>query len=73
MQLKTKYHESFETLHVGTEVPRAYYIPCGFEPDFKLIDAKNVSDQVFLLNGIWKFKLFGCYEFMERESFLRFG
>lgn len=63
------YHENFETLHIGTEQPRSYYIPCGSEPDFDFIDARNISNRVHLLNGTWNFKLYECYEAIPQNEF----
>lgn len=50
------FHENLQTLHIGTEKNRAYYIPCGSEEISKLPDAKYYSDRVKLLNGDWKFQ-----------------
>lgn len=50
------FHENLQTLHIGTEKNRAYYIPCGSEEISKLPDAKYYSDRIKLLNGDWKFQ-----------------
>lgn len=63
------YHENFETLHIGAEQPRSYYIPCGSEPDFNFIDARNISNRVCLLNGTWNFRLYECYEAIPQNEF----
>lgn len=48
-----KYYENPQILHVGTEEPRAYYIPFSNAED--ITDDVKKSDRYINLNGEWKF------------------
>ena len=47
------YHESLETLHVGTLNKRSYYIPFGSKDIAEL--PREASDRMMLLSGDWAF------------------
>lgn len=52
-----RYYENLDTLHVGTEPNRAYYIPASHRTD--TVGEKRVnSDRFTLLNGDWDFKYY---------------
>ena len=49
------YYEDLNTLHLGTEPNRSYFIPASTRMD-DLVEHRERSDRFFLLNGDWKFK-----------------
>ena len=51
------YHKSQNTLHVGTEAPRAYFIPYSTE-DEALRDRRDESPYFKTLIGKWNFKFY---------------
>ncbi|KAB8286925.1 beta-galactosidase Bbg1 [Bifidobacterium ramosum] len=52
-----RYYEDLDTLHVGTEPNRAYYIPASRRMD--TVGERRVnSDRFTLLNGDWDFKYY---------------
>ncbi|MCL2748445.1 MAG: beta-galactosidase, partial [Oscillospiraceae bacterium] len=51
------YHESFETLHVGVQPNRSYYIPCVTAKE-ALRDDRDRSGQFMPLNGLWDFRYY---------------
>ncbi|MBQ5597955.1 MAG: beta-galactosidase, partial [Clostridia bacterium] len=53
----TRYFEDLKTLHVGTEKPRAYYIPFSTAKDISS-KTREESDRFGLLNGDWDFHYF---------------
>lgn len=56
-----EYHKSLETLHFGTEKPRAYYIP--YQDKSAALESKRENSSFFtLLSGDWKFKFFKSFE-----------
>ena len=46
------FHESFEHLHIGTELPRSYFVPAKKDDDFSVYEWEK-SSSVQLLNGVW--------------------
>ena len=50
-----KYYEDPSTLHIGTEQPRAYYIPFS-DKDAALTLPREESDRFISLNGTWAFR-----------------
>ncbi len=57
-----RYYEDLKTLHENTLPARAYYIPASKKID-NLIEHRENSDRMQILNGKWKFKYFGnCSE-----------
>ena len=62
------YHKRLETLHVGCEKPRAYFIP--YENEEKALTGnREDSSLFFLLNGKWSFRWYKSFEDIE-EDFL---
>jgi len=61
------YHENLETLHIGTEPIRSYYIPCA-----DLNEAQNEcregSSRFISLNGTWDFKYYKAPYEVEDEA-----
>ena len=51
------FFENNHILHVGTESPRAYYIPCD-DASEAMDSFRESSSRFILLNGDWKFKYF---------------
>lgn len=50
-----RYYENLNVLHDNTQPARAYYIPVSSRMD-DLIEHREKSDRLQLLNGIWKFR-----------------
>ncbi len=66
-----KYYEDLNVLHENTLPARAYYIPASKKMD-NLIEHREASDRMQLLNGNWKFKYFeSIYD--VKESFYETG
>ncbi len=56
--MKLSFHEDGNTLHVGTQPPRTYYIP--YSQEAEIFSGKRESSGRFtLLNGTWQFRYFG--------------
>ena len=55
------YHKSLETLHLGTEKPRAYFIPYD-SLETALSGDRNNSYYLTNLCGKWSFKYFESFE-----------
>lgn len=62
-----KYHESFDTLHIGTEPVRNYFVP--FEKGQDAFEEREHSHRFTLLNGEWDFRYYSSYGRLE-ENFL---
>ena len=52
-----RFYEDLTVLHDGTMPPRAYYIPASKRMD-NLVEHREESDRMQLLNGIWRFSFF---------------
>ena len=52
-----RYYESLSVLHENTMPARAYYIPASKRMD-NLVEHREESDRMQLLNGTWKFQYF---------------
>ena len=52
-----RYYEDLDFLHEHTMPPRAYYIPASHRME-DLVEHREVSDRVQMLNGMWKFRYF---------------
>ena len=50
-----KYYEDTSTLHIGTQPPRAYYIPFFSAEASAVRDDRTASDRFSLLSGVWEF------------------
>ncbi|MBR0535702.1 MAG: DUF4981 domain-containing protein [Clostridia bacterium] len=61
-----EYHKNLENLHVGTEKPRAYFIPYDSLED-ALSGDRNKSYYLTNLSGEWKFKYFESFEDFDYE------
>ena len=62
------YHKDLESLHVGCEAPRAYFVPFTNEADAISLD-RNGSDRFLNLCGEWDFRFYNSFEDIE-EDFL---
>ena len=63
-----QYHKSLENLHVGTEKPRAYFIPYDSLED-ALSGDRNNSYYLTNLCGEWKFKYFESFEDIDETLY----
>ncbi len=63
-----KYYEDTSTLHVGTEEPRSYYIPCEDKAEALALDF--YSSRITLLNGSWDFSYYHSVEELPNDFFL---
>ena len=52
-----RYYENLSILHENTMPARAYYIPASKRMD-NLVEHREESDRMQLLNGTWKFQYF---------------
>ncbi len=52
-----RYYEDLDFLHEHTMPPRAYYIPASHRME-DLVEYREASDRVQMLNGMWKFRYF---------------
>ena len=52
-----RYYEDLDFLHENTMPPRAYYIPASHRME-DLVEHREASDRLQLLNGMWKFRYF---------------
>ena len=52
-----RYYENLSVLHENTMPARAYYIPASGRMD-NLVERREKSDRMQLLNGTWKFQYF---------------
>ena len=52
-----KHYEDLSILHEGTMPDRAYYIPAGRRME-DLVENREASDRIRMLNGNWKFRWF---------------
>ena len=65
------YHKDLNTLHVGCEAPRAYFIPYQNE-ETALNGCRNKSAYYTDLCGEWNFRFYNSFEDLE-EDFLEIG
>ncbi len=63
-----EFHKDLNTLHVGTEKPRAYFIPYDNLQD-ALSGDRNTSYYMTNLCGNWKFKYFESFEDLNEELY----
>ena len=75
-----RYYEDLSVLHENTMPARAYFIPASKRMD-NLVEHREESDRMQLLNGTWKFQYFNSiYDVQEpffekdydSENFMRF-
>ena len=60
-----RYYEDFSVLHENTMPARAYFIPASKRMD-NLVEHREESDRMQLLNGTWKFQYFNSiYDVQE--------
>ena len=68
-----RYYEDLSVLHDNTMPARAYYMPASKRMD-DLVEHRELSDRMQLLNGTWKFQYFDSAwlarfrEFEERRN-----
>lgn len=66
-----RYYEDLDFLHENTMPPRAYYIPASHRME-DLVEHREASDRLQLLNGMWKFRYFeSIYD--VRDAFYESG
>lgn len=66
-----RYYEDLDFLHEHTMSPRAYYIPASHRME-DLVEHREASDRVQMLNGMWKFRYFeSIYD--VRDAFYESG
>ena len=66
-----RYYEDLDFLHEHTMPPRAYYIPASRRME-DLVEHREASDRVQMLNGMWKFRYFeSIYD--VRDAFYESG
>ncbi|MBO4769936.1 MAG: DUF4981 domain-containing protein [Clostridia bacterium] len=58
------YHKSQNVLHVGTEKPRAYFVPCSSEKEAGS-DNRALSSRFLSLCGMWDFRFYPVPEDIE--------
>ena len=75
-----RYYENLSVLHENTMPARAYYIPASRRMD-NLVEYREESDRMQLLNGTWKFQYFNSiYDIQDsffeknydKENLMRF-
>lgn len=67
----SRYYEDLDFLHENTMPPRAYYIPASHRME-DLVEHREASDRVQMLNGMWKFRYFeSIYD--VRDAFYESG
>lgn len=62
------YHKDLNSLHIGCEAPRAYFVPCKSEEAALTLDREK-SESFVNLCGEWNFKYYETFEDVE-EDFL---
>lgn len=62
------YHKHLETLHIGTQKPRAYFIPFA-DLDSAFDDDRSQSPYFMSLCGEWNFKFFKSFEDIDCEIY----
>ncbi len=61
-----RFFEDLNVLHDNTVPPRAYYVPASKTMD-NLIEQREASDRIQMLNGTWKFRYYNSiYDVKER-------
>lgn len=65
------YHKDLNSLHIGCEAPRAYFVPCKSESAALTFDREK-SESFVNLCGEWDFKFYNSFEDIE-DSFLEEG
>lgn len=66
-----RYYEDLDFLHEHTMPPRSYYIPASRRME-DLVEHREASDRVQMLNGMWKFRYFeSIYD--VRDAFYESG
>ena len=61
-----RYYEDLNTLHVGCEPNRSYFIPASRPLDTTL-DNRLDSDRLQLLSGDWQFRYYGSIHDLDAE------
>lgn len=63
-----RYYEDLHMLHENTMPDRSYYVPASTRMDC-LVEEREKSDRLQLLNGNWKFKFFESIYDLEEKFF----
>ena len=63
-----RYYENLSVLHENTMPARAYYIPASKRMD-NLVEHREESDRMQLLNGTWKFQYFNSIYDIQNSFF----
>ena len=64
-----RYYENLSVLHENTMPARAYYIPASKRMD-NLVEHREESDRMQLLNGTWKFQYFNSIYDIQDSFFV---
>ena len=62
-----RYYEDLRVLHENTMPARAYFIPASKRMD-NLVEHREESDRMQLLNGTWKFQYFNSIYDVQKHS-----
>ena len=65
-----RYYENLSVLHENTMPARAYYIPASGRMD-NLVERREKSDRMQLLNGTWKFQYFNSIYDIQDSFFAK--
>ena len=68
MIVKNNY-ENPHVLHENTMPDRSYYIPASKRMD-TLVEHREESDRIQLLNGMWRFQFYSSIYDLEEEFYL---
>lgn len=63
-----KHYEDLSVLHEGTMPDRAYYVPAGRRMKC-LVENREASDRIHMLNGSWKFRFFDSIYDLKEEFY----
>ena len=66
----SRYYENLSVLHENTMPARAYYIPASKRMD-NLVEHREESDRMQLLNGTWKFQYFNSIYDIQDSFFAK--
>lgn len=63
-----RYYEDLSVLHENTMPARAYYVPASKRMD-NLVEHREESDRMQLLNGTWKFQYYNSIYYIQESFF----
>lgn len=62
------YHENANTLHVNTEPPRSYFIPCKYEKEAEKADIFHTGRSIVLNGDDWRFRFYKSTHYIREEE-----